>query len=115
MPPWAPLKCFDRGKVGFINCAIDIVPECDCFPWAGLAIAPDVGIFASKDLIALEEATLDAIDKAPVIPGSVAAEKGLQVEVTTASGSVNGFSPRITMAAGEKIGLGHPQIQAQQL
>ena len=59
------LKCFEKGKVGFINCAIDVVPECDCFPWAGLAICPDVGIFASKDLVAIEEATLDAIDKAP--------------------------------------------------
>jgi uncharacterized Fe-S center protein len=99
------LKCFDRGKVGFINCAIDIVPECDCFPWAGLAIAPDVGIFASKDLIALEEATLDAIDKAPVIPGSVAAEKGCKPGDDRFR-MVNGFSPHITMAAGEKIGLG---------
>ena len=70
------LKCFDRGKVGFINCAIDISPECDCFPWSGLAVAPDVGIFAGKDLLAVEEATLDAIDNAPIGPGSVAEEKG---------------------------------------
>ena len=99
------LKCFDRGKVGFINCAIDVVPECDCFPWAGLAVAPDVGIFAGKDLLAVEEATLDAIDTAPVSPGSVAEEKGCKPGDDRFR-MVNGFSPRITQAAGEKIGLG---------
>jgi hypothetical protein len=99
------LKCFDKGKVGFINHAIDVVPECDCFPWAGLAVCPDVGLFAGKDLIAVEEATLDAIDNAPVSPGSVLDEKGGKPGDDKFR-IVNGFSPRITQAAGEKIGLG---------
>jgi hypothetical protein len=99
------LKCFDRGKVGLINFAIDIVPECDCFPWAGLAVCPDIGIFASKDLVALEMATLDAIDNAPISPGSVAEEKGLKPGDDKFR-AINGFSPRITMAAAEKIGAG---------
>ncbi len=104
------LKCFERGKVGFINCAIDVVPECDCFPWANKAICPDVGILASKDLVALEEATLDLIDQAPVSPGSVAEEKGCKVGDDKFR-IVNGFSPRITMAAAEKIGLGTRQYE----
>jgi hypothetical protein len=99
------LKCFDRGKVGYINCAIDVVPECDCFPWAGLAICPDVGIFASKDLVAIEQATLDAIDNAPVSPGSAAEEKGCKPGDDKFR-MVNGFSPRIITAAAQKIGLG---------
>ncbi len=99
------LKCFERGKVGYINHAIDIVPECDCFPWAGLAVCPDVGLFAGKDLIAVEMATLDAIDAAPISPGSVADEKELKPGDDKFR-EINGFSPRITMAAGEKIGLG---------
>jgi hypothetical protein len=99
------LKCFDKGKVGFINHAIDVMPECDCFPWAGLAICPDVGLFAGKDLIAVEEATLDAIDNAPVSPGSVLDEKGGKPGDDKFR-IVVGFSPRITQAAGEKIGLG---------
>jgi len=99
------LKCFEKGKVGYINHAIDVVPECDCFPWAGLAICPDVGLFAGKDLIAVEMATLDAIDKAPISPGSVAEEKGCKIGDDKFR-IVNGFSPRISMAAGEKIGLG---------
>ncbi|MGD9251207.1 MAG: DUF362 domain-containing protein [Desulfobacterales bacterium] len=99
------LKCFERGKVGYINHAIDVVPECDCFPWAGLAVCPDVGLFAGKDLIAVEMATLDAIDAAPISPGSVADEKGLKPGDDKFR-EINGFSPRITMAAGAKIGLG---------
>jgi len=99
------LKCFDRGKVGYLNCAIDVVPECDCFPWAGKAVCPDIGIFASKDLMALEEATLDAIDNAPISPGSVAMEKGLKPGEDKFR-AINGFSPRIITRSGEKIGLG---------
>lgn len=99
------LKCFEKGKVGFINCAIDVVPECDCFPWAGLAVCPDVGILASRDMVALENATLDLIDKAPISPGSVAEEKGLKPGDDKFR-VINGFSPRISMSAAEKIGCG---------
>jgi uncharacterized Fe-S center protein len=104
------MKTFEKGKVGFFNFAIDVVPECDCFPWAGMAICPDVGIFAGKDLIAVECATLDGIDQAPIIPGSVAAEKGVKVGDDKFK-IVNGFSPRITMTAGEKIGAGTMQYK----
>ena len=104
------MKTFERGKIGFYNFAIDVVPECDCFPWAGKAICPDIGIFASKDMIACEMATLDAIDAAPIIPGSVAAEKGVKIGDDKFK-IVNGFSPRITMNAGEKIGSGTTQYK----
>jgi hypothetical protein len=104
------LKCFEKGKVGFINCAIDVVPECDCFPWASKAICPDVGIIAGKDLMAVEEATLDLIDKAPISPGSAAEDKGCKIGDDKFQ-MVNGFSPRITQAAGEKIGLGTRQYK----
>jgi hypothetical protein len=55
-------------------------------------------------------ATLDAIDKAPICPGSVADEKGVKIGDDKFR-IVNGFSPRITMAAGEKIGLGTQQYK----
>ncbi|MEN8691952.1 MAG: hypothetical protein AB1Z20_17825, partial [Desulfobacterales bacterium] len=58
-----------------------------------------------KDLLAVEEATLDAIDNAPIGPGSVAEEKGAKPGDDRFR-IVNGWSPRITQAAGEKIGLG---------
>ncbi len=104
------LKCFEKGKVGYINHAIDVVPECDCFPWAGLAICADVGLFAGKDLVAVEMATLDAIDKMAISPGSVAEEKGCKPGDDKFQ-MVNGFSPRITMAAAEKIGLGSQKYE----
>jgi hypothetical protein len=61
-------------------------------------------------MIACEMATLDAIDAAPIIPGSVAAEKGVK-QGQDKFKIVNGFSPRITMTAGEKIGSGTMQYK----
>jgi len=51
-------------KMAFINFAIKITKECDCLAKDDPRICPDVGIFASKDPVALDKATLDVIIKA---------------------------------------------------
>jgi hypothetical protein len=104
------LKCFDRGKVGFMNFALDVTPECDCIPWTGHNLCPDVGILASKDVVAIEEASIDLIDKAPIQPGSIVAEKGLKPGEDKFL-AANGYTPRITMAAVESIGMGTRQYE----
>jgi uncharacterized Fe-S center protein len=63
---WAVLKKFDR-RVGFINFIQDVTPQCDCASPAGLPIVQDVGILASLDPVAIDKASLDLIDQAPLI------------------------------------------------
>ncbi|HEX2923329.1 MAG TPA: DUF362 domain-containing protein [Chloroflexota bacterium] len=99
------LKLFDPGKVAFISYAMDISPECDCFPWAGTPVAVDVGVLASKDIVAIDAATVDLIDRAPIYPGSRAAELGLQPGDDKFK-AVNAFTPRIAIKAAERIGMG---------
>ena len=48
----------------FINFAFDITKECDCISTKNeKIICKDIGILASKDIIALEKATIDLINK----------------------------------------------------
>ncbi len=53
-----------------ISLVIDISPYCDCHGENDMAILPDVGIFASFDPVALDQACVDACLKLEPIPGS---------------------------------------------
>ena len=54
-----------------ISLVIDVSPYCDCHGENDLAILPDVGMFASFDPVALDQACVDACLKLEPIPGSM--------------------------------------------
>jgi uncharacterized Fe-S center protein len=47
-----------------------VSPYCDCHGESDAAVVPDIGIFAGFDPVALDLACIDAVNAAPVIPGS---------------------------------------------
>jgi len=53
-----------KGKAAFLNFALKINKECDCWGMENPRIAPDVGIFASRDPVAIDKASLDLVNKA---------------------------------------------------
>jgi len=56
-----------RGKESkrvFVNFALKINKECDCWGLENPCIAPDLGIFASNDPVAIDKASFDLINKA---------------------------------------------------
>lgn len=57
-----------------INLVIDVSPLCDCYAGNDLPILPDVGMFASFDMVALDQACVDACLSRSPIPGSVLEE-----------------------------------------
>ena len=52
-----------KNKVGYISFIMNVTPLCDCVGWSGRPIANDIGIVASKDPVALEQACYDLICK----------------------------------------------------
>lgn len=53
-----------RGKEGrsiFINFAVNISRECDCWTTDYPRISPDVGIFISRDIVSVDKASLDTV------------------------------------------------------
>ena len=51
-----------KGKALFVNFLIDISPACDCYGHADFPIVPDIGILASCDPVAIDQASVDLIN-----------------------------------------------------
>lgn len=52
-----------KGKIAFINFVMNVSPLCDCVSWADSPIVPDVGILASLDPVAIDQASFDLVNK----------------------------------------------------
>lgn len=53
-----------QNKCAFINFALKITKECDCLAKDDPRIAPDIGILASTDPLAIDKASLDLVNNA---------------------------------------------------
>jgi len=53
-----------KEKACFLNFALRINQECDCWPYKNPRIAPDVGIFASLDPVGIDKASFDLVNQA---------------------------------------------------
>ena len=58
------------GKLAFINILLDITPDPDGHPWSDAPIVPDIGILASRDPVALDQASIDFLNGQPGIAGT---------------------------------------------
>ncbi|KAB2954537.1 DUF362 domain-containing protein [Heliorestis acidaminivorans] len=55
----------EKGKIAFVNFVTDVTPECDCCSWSDTPIVADIGILASFDPVALDQACYDLVNEAP--------------------------------------------------
>lgn len=58
-----------------ISLVVDVSPYCDCHSENDAPIVPNIGMFASFDPVALDQACADAVNQAPVLPGSLLSEQ----------------------------------------
>ena len=65
-------KAVVDGRPAFhINLVVDVSPYCDCHPENDVPILPDIGMFASFDPVALDQACADACNAQQPVPGSI--------------------------------------------
>ena len=94
-----------KGKPSFhINFVMDISPNCDCWDFNDIPVTPNIGILASHDPVAIDKASADLVNNAPVYKGSV-------IENNNRVGDkFKALYPNTNWEAGleyaEKIGLG---------
>lgn len=74
----AVLGTFKKNKVIYINFLTEIQPECDCMPAAEVPVIQDAGILISDDIVAVEQASIDMLQKSHPLPGSLAADEKIE-------------------------------------
>lgn len=94
-----------HSKVAFINFVQDITPLCDCFTPSGLPVAPDIGILASTDVVAIDKASLDLIAQ------SKSGGKFADVNSLDVLGEINGTDSLIQIRTAQKLDLGNMEYQ----
>jgi len=101
---WAVLKG-KREKAFFLNFLTDISPACDCYGHNDAPLVPDIGIVASRDPVAIDQASADLVNQQTGNAGSC-----LKTSRGPGEDKFKGVYPRIDwsvqLAHGEEIGLG---------
>jgi len=93
------VKGVGTDRLRYINIAIDITSHCDCATAGGNILVPDLGIFYSKDPIAIDQVCVDLVTQSPGMPKSPA-ETGIIAPMTTIDPE-----PKAMEAGEEKLGL----------
>lgn len=99
------LDTFAPDKVLHINFLTEITMFCDCWGFSTPSLVPDIGIAASTDLVALEQACLDLIKNEDFIPGSLPKDRRL-VEGGHLLERIHAKDPFVQVKALERHGVG---------
>ncbi len=99
------------GRVSYMNFLLNITPDCDCLPWSDAPIAPDIGILASMDPVALDQASLDLVNAQQGLATS-RLECGLACGEHKFEGLRQGrYYGDIQLSYGEALGLGRREYE----
>lgn len=93
-----------------ISLVVDVSPNCDCHGENDVPILPNLGMFASFDPLALDQACVDACQAAEPLPGSQLAENLAKPDFVDHHDHFTNNRPetqwRSCLSHAEKIGLG---------
>jgi uncharacterized Fe-S center protein len=59
-----------EGKVVYLSFITNVSPDCDCWGFSDAAVVPDIGVLASADPVAIDQAALDLVEQAAGLAGS---------------------------------------------
>ena len=108
MAEYAAAVCHDR-PCFHVALVQDISPNCDCHGENDAPILPDIGMFASFDPVALDQACADAVNAQPVMPGSVLFDSGSGCDCSQSDHFIAAHPNsdwRVCLEHAEKIGIG---------
>lgn len=92
-----------RDKCGYFNLLINITPDCDCANFNDLPIVPNIGILASKDPVAIDQASVDMVNNTPGISSSRLKDN---IHSKDKFYDVTEMKSESILSYGEKMGLG---------
>ncbi len=99
-----------KGKMIFINYLINITPDCDCFPYSDAPFVQDIGITASLDPVAVDQASADLVNAQPGLKNTALAK-----ERPAGNDNIRALWPKINwqhlLDYSENLGLGTKDYQ----
>jgi uncharacterized Fe-S center protein len=108
------LSYFTPEQVLHINVLLNITYTCDCWGLSTMSLVPDVGILASRDIVAVEHATLAKIKASNLntdgLPGDRTLGKGKHLFE-----KIHGKDPYVQIRALERRGLGSTKYTVRQV
>jgi uncharacterized protein len=97
-----------QGKAVFLNFLTQISPACDCYGHCDAPIVRDIGILASTDPVAIDQASVDLVNQETSLAGSC-------IGGSCNTDKFNAIYPHIDWAVqlryGEELGLGTREYQ----
>lgn len=97
-----------------VNFITDVSPACDCYPSNDAPIVRDIGIVASKDPVAIDQASIDLVNREAALPGCC-----LKNNLNAGEDKFKGVYPKvdweIQMEYAEKLGLGSRTYELEKI
>ncbi|MCL2141832.1 MAG: DUF362 domain-containing protein [Methanimicrococcus sp.] len=103
-----------KGKVCYMTFLMNIVPDCDCASWSDTPIVPDIGILASDDPIALDQACYDLVNQSHGLSGGKL-KHNHQPGEDKFKGVWKNVDGRRQLEYGEEIGLGQRKYELKEM
>jgi len=92
-----------EGKVIYLSFITDVSPDCDCWSFSDAPVVANIGVLASTDIVAIDQAAYDLIVQANGLPGGRGEGMGPGDDKFTA---ITGVDGTIAMRYAEEHGLG---------
>jgi hypothetical protein len=98
-----------KDRAVFLNFITQVSPACDCYGHNDMPIVADVGILASRDPVAVDQAAADLVNEARGLPGSALKKKAAHTD------KFKDVYPQvdwpIQLAYAEELGLGSREYE----
>jgi hypothetical protein len=110
----AVIDTVGKENFAFLNFILDVSPVCDCAPYSDTPFVPDIGILAGLDPLAIDKASLDLINQAPILPNSILSEPS-ENKIKTIYADSFEADPFDLIEAAEKLQLGNIKYNLQKI
>jgi uncharacterized Fe-S center protein len=101
-----------EGKVVYLSFVTNVSPDCDCWNFSDAPVVADIGVLASTDIVAIDQAAYDLVVAANGLPGGRGEDMASGSDKFTV---ITGVDGTIAMRYAEKMGLGTRDYELRQV
>ena len=100
------------GKVVYLSFITNVSPDCDCWNFSDAPVVADIGVLASTDIVAIDQAAYDLVVAANGLPGGQGEGMGSGADKFK---DITGVDGTIAMRYAEEMGLGTRDYELRQV